>query len=161
MPADSRTRKMVSESGSQSALLVAGDSMAEEAAILTYSIAQPFQQALKAVRRVLTCRGLELSGELDVAGRLRQKLGIGTAPCVVLLASIPGALADAIAADPFAAGLVPIHVVVSSRAEHSEIHVLGLLPMNEDSRAMAAVKQIQTEVLQAVEKISMRAILSA
>lgn len=138
--------------------------MAEEPATITYSIAEPFQQALKSLRRVLLARGLKVDGELNVSSRIRQKLLIGTSPCVVLLISPSAALRKALASDSCAAGLAPLHVVVSCRGLHSEVHVLRLLPILSglsDKRAVAAVNQIQAEILQAVEKIGMRETLTA
>jgi uncharacterized protein (DUF302 family) len=137
--------------------------MAEEPATITYSIAEPFEQALKTVRRVLTERGLEVSGELDISSRIRQRLLIGTAPCVVLLVFPSGALDNPLGSDSCAAGLAPLHVVVSGRGMQSEVHILRILPVGGgplDRRARAAVNQIQVQILQAVEEIGMRVTLS-
>jgi len=135
--------------------------MAEEPATITYSIAEPFEQALKMVRRVLIGRGLEVSGQLDISSRIRQRLLIGTAPCVVLLVA-PSALLGKVLGSS-AAGLTPLHVVVSSRGMQSEVHVLRILS-NEggllDRHARAAVNQIQAQILEGIEKIGIRVTLT-
>jgi len=137
--------------------------MAEEPATITYSIAEPFEQALKTVRNVLTGRGLKVSGELDISSRIRERLLIGTSPCVVLLVSPLAVLGKALGSDSSAAGLAPLHVVVSSRGMQSEVHVLRILS-NEgaplDRLAMSAVNQIQAQILEAIEKIGIRATLT-
>jgi uncharacterized protein (DUF302 family) len=138
--------------------------MAEEPATITYSIAEPFQQALKSLRRVLSARGLKVSGELNISSRIRQRLLIGTAPCVVLLVSPSATLGKAIPSDSCVTGLAPLHVVISSRGLQSEVHVLRNLPTEGnllDQRATAVVNRIQAEILQAVEKIGMRVTLTA
>ncbi len=135
--------------------------MAEEPTTITYSIAEPFQQALKKVRRVLTARGLKVTGELHISDRIRQKLLIGTAPCVVLLVS-PPAPGDASASDSFPTGLAPLHVVVSGRGSQSEVHVLRILPIEgglSDTQVLGAMNQLQAGILDAIEKIGMRATL--
>jgi hypothetical protein len=135
--------------------------MAEEPATITYSIAEPFEQALKMVRRVLIGRGLEVSGQLDISSRIRQRLLIGTAPCVVLLVSPSAVLGKVLGSS--AAGLTPLHVVVSSRGMQSEVHVLRILS-NEggllDRHARAAVNQIQAQILEGIEKIGIRVTLT-
>ncbi len=137
--------------------------MAEEPATITYSIAEPFEQALKTVRSVLSGPGLKVSGQLDISSRIRQRLLIGTAPCVVLLVSPSAALGKTLGSDSSAAGLAPLHVVVSSRGRQSEVHVLRILS-NEggllDRQAMSAVNQIQAQILEAIEKIGTRVTLT-
>ena len=137
--------------------------MAEKPATITYSIGEPFEQALKTVRSVLTGRGLRVSGELDISSRIRQRLMIGTAPCVVLLVSPSATLGRALGIDSCAAGLAPLHVVVSSRGAQSEVHVLRIFPIEGgllDRQVMAALNQLQTQILHAVEKIGARVTLS-
>ena len=137
--------------------------MAEEPATITYSIAEPFEQALKMVRRVLNGRGLKVSGQLDISSRIRQRLLIGTAPCVVLLVSPSAALGKALRSDSSTAGLAPLHVVLSGRGMQSEVHVLRILS-NEggllDRQAIGAVNQIQAQILEAIEKIGIRVTLT-
>lgn len=138
--------------------------MADEPATITYSIAEPFQHALKSLRRVLSARDLKIVGELNISGRIRQKLLIDTAPCTVLYVWLSHRLSEALGADLCAAALAPLHVVVSGRGAQSEVHVLRTLPSDAgllDRRAIAALNQIQAEIAQAIEKIAMRVTLNA
>lgn len=138
--------------------------MADELGTITYLTAEPFRQALRSLRRILAARNLQIIGEFNISARIRQQLLIETAPCVVLYVWPSARLGEALGADPYAAALAPLHVVVSGRGAHSEVHVLRILPNDGsllDRRAMAALNHIQAEILQAIEKIGMRVTLSA
>jgi len=138
--------------------------MADQAGTITYLIAEPFQQALKSLRRVLSARDLKIVGDLNISHRIRQRLLIDTAPCVVLYVWPSPRLGEILGADPGAAALAPLHIVVSGRREQSEVHVLRALPRDcslLDGRAMATVNQIKAEIVRAIEKIGMRVTLTA
>jgi uncharacterized protein (DUF302 family) len=141
----------------------ASGKMAEQLATITYSIAEPFLQTLKSLRRAFFAQGLKVSKELNISSRIRQKLLIGTDPCAVLLVSPSAETGRALASDPCAAGLTPMHVVVSSRGDQSEVHILSVLPADAtsvDRMAIAALSRLQAGIVQAVEKIGMRVMLT-
>lgn len=137
--------------------------MAEQLATITYSIAEPFQQTLKSLRRAFLAQGLKVSKEVNISRRIRQKLLIGTDPCAVLLVSPSAEAGKTLASDPCATGLTPMHVVVSSRGHESEVHILRILPADVtslDRMAVGALSQLQAGIVQAVEKIGMRVMLT-
>jgi uncharacterized protein (DUF302 family) len=137
--------------------------MAEQLATITYSIAEPFLQTLKSLRRAFLAQGLKVSKELNISSRIRQKLLISTDPCAVLLVSPSTEVGKTLASDPCAAGLTPMHVVVSSRGYESEVHILRILPADApsvDRMAKTALSQLQAGIVQAVEKIGMRVMLT-
>ena len=134
-----------------------------EPATITYSIAESFGHALKSLRRAFLAQGLRVSKELNISSRIRQKLLIGTDPCAVLLVSPPAETEKTLAFDSYAAGLIPMHVVVSGRDSQTEVHILRVLPADAallDRTAIAALSQLQTGIVQAVEKIGMRVMLT-
>jgi uncharacterized protein (DUF302 family) len=136
--------------------------MADQPGTITYLIAEPFQQALKSLRRAFSARDLKIVGDLNVSYRIRQRLLIDTAPCVVLY--VWPRLGQTLGADPEATAIAPLHVVVSGRGKQSEVHVLRALPSDRgllDGRAMAALNQIKAEIGRAIEKIGMRVTLNA
>ena len=138
--------------------------MADVLGTITYLTAEPFRQALRSVRRILVARKLQIIGEFNISDRIRQKLLINTAPCVVLYVWSSARLSETLGGDPCAAALAPLHVVVAGRGGQSEVHVLRTLPSDAgllDRRAIAALNQIQAEIAQAIEKIAMRATLNA
>ena len=128
-------------------------------AVVTYSIAEPFAQAVKSVRRVIAAKDLRVTGESSVSGRIWRSLSIGTAPCVVLFVWPPAASVNDLALDSRAAALAPLHVVVCDRGSNSEVHVLRI-PVNEFGRlnraATAVIGQTQVDLLEALETIGMR-----
>jgi uncharacterized protein (DUF302 family) len=138
--------------------------MSDELATITYLMEEPFGQSLRSVRRILTARKLQIIGEFDISDRIRQKLLINTAPCMVLYVWPSVRLSESLGGDPGAAALAPLHVVVAGRGAHSEVHLLRTLPSDAgllDRRTSAAVNQIQAEIAQAIEKIAMRVTLNA
>src|ERR1017187_3477988 len=81
--------------------------MAAESATTTYLVSETFDLAVKSVRRVLADANLKLAGELDMSGRIRQRLLIGTAPCRVFFVAAPAAAVEEVGADPRTAALTP------------------------------------------------------
>jgi hypothetical protein len=133
--------------------------MAEELATTTYLVSEPFDLAVKSLRKVLSEANLQLAGELDMSGRIRQSLLIGTAPCRVLFVAAEAAAFEEVGSDPRAAALTPLHVVVSARGSQTEIHFLRALPDQNgplDRPTMEAFRQLQARIAQAVERIAMR-----
>ena len=138
--------------------------MAEELATTTYSVAEPFEQAIKSLRKALIDEKLKLAGELDLSGRVRRRLLISTAPCKVLFVTASPSAFEGLGADPWGAALTPMHIVVSARGAQTEIHFLRALPVQNgplDAATMAAFRQLQARITQAVERIGMRSVLVA
>ncbi len=132
--------------------------MPSGAAAITYVIAEPFETAVKALRRALTGGGLRISGEVNMSGRLRRRLMIGTAPCLILFVSRMEA------PEAGAAPLTPLHIVASARGRETEIHVMRVWPEEGEppsEAAIVALGAVLAEVGRAIEKIGMRAALGA
>src|SRR5215831_3608800 len=134
--------------------------MADESATVTYLIAEPFEQALRSLRRALFTRHLNVAGGFDISARIRRKLFMGTAPCMVLFVSPSHLLRTALATDPCAAALAPFHIVVSERGRQTEIHVLRT-PSGDcgtlEPSSLAILNQAHSEILRALESIGMPA----
>ena len=126
--------------------------MAAESATTTYYIPEGFDSAVRAVRRVLAEAGLKVSNELDMAGRLQRRLQVHTQGCKVLFVS-PGATRWK---DLGAAALTPLHVVISERGDHSEIHILRVPYGDDDLGSMA---DLRAQIADAIERIAMRVLL--
>lgn len=137
---------------------------AEEPATSTYSVSEPFEQTVKLLRKVLTERNLKLAGELDMSSRIRHTLLIRTAPCRVLFVTAEPAAIGEPHADPCAATLTPLHIVVSARGAQTDIHLLRTLPAQGDETerpAIAAIRELQGKITQAIERIGMRTAFGA
>jgi uncharacterized protein (DUF302 family) len=138
--------------------------MAAELATTTYLASEPFELAVKSLRKVLADANLKLAGELDMSSRIRKRLLIGTAPCLVLLVAATPAAFEKLRADPRAAAMTPLHIVVSARGSQTEIHLLRALPAQSgplDWPTMEIFRHLQARVAQAVERIAMRSTLGA
>jgi hypothetical protein len=135
--------------------------MAEEQATSTYLIAEPFERAVKIVRRALAGANLKLTGELNLSGRIQRQLLIDTAPCLLLFAC-PATPIPATSVGLSQASLTPLHIVVSGRGSQTEIHVLRVMPRDNgplDRVAVAALGELQSTISQAIGRIGMRAAL--
>jgi uncharacterized protein (DUF302 family) len=120
--------------------------------VVTFSISQPFSEAVRCVTAVLTARGLSVIADLDVSSRVRHTVGISLPPCKILYVW-PAATMEDVAAG--AAVYLPLHVVLTSRRSETDISVPSVTPdMHEMARV--AMTRAQREVLQSLECISMR-----
>ena len=135
--------------------------MACGAATTTFSIAEPFQEAVRSVREVLAAANLSITGELDLSSRIRRRLLIRTKPCLILFVSPSGPALQALSGDPHAAVQIPVHIVVSACGSGTEIHVLRVLPREGDpGDRLSALREVLAEISRAMEKIAMRATLA-
>ena len=138
--------------------------MATELATTTYLVSEPFEPAVKSLRRVLADANLKLAGELDMSGHIRERLLVAIAPCLVLFVGATGPDFDELGTDPRAAALTPLHIVVSARGSQTEIHLLRALPGQNgllDEPTMEVFRRLQARIAQAVERIAMRITLVA
>src|ERR1044071_7733382 len=124
--------------------------MEPASAIATYRIGEPFDRAVKLVRRVLSRTGLRITGELNLSGRIQRMLPVQTAPCVVLFATSAG----------FApAELAPLHFIISARRRITEVLVLRVLPRGDgtpDHHMPAARRDLQTLASEAMQTVGLR-----
>ena len=127
--------------------------MSPESATTTYYMPEHVEEAVRLVRRVLVEAGLKITGELDMAGRLRRRLQVDTPACKVLF------VAAGAAGKERGVTAMPLHVVVSERGEHSEIHIMRV-PATVDAQAAAPeLGQFRVRIAQAIERIAMRVLL--
>lgn len=102
--------------------------------MLTFRIAEPHQVALRMVRNALARHGLRTPAELNIAARIKQELGAGVAPCVVLYVDDPAVLLEAVVFNRGAALLIPEPVVVTGGERETEV-------LLRSSESLAGVKQ--------------------
>ena len=133
--------------------------MTDESATATYSIPEPFDEAVSSLRGVLTEAGLKIVGRLDLSARLRHRLLVQTPPCLVLFAGPATPLRDGPSGHLGAAALTPLHIVVSARGPQTEIHILRIPPPDgkPEDPALADLGRFRFRLSQAIEKIGMRA----
>ena len=123
--------------------------------LTSYVIDAVFDQALASLREALTAAGLTISGEMDVADRIRRQLGLGFGPCRVLLVDSPYLLVEALALDRSAAALFPLHVVVFERGAATHVHWFNLAHMRHGlpAAAVAPLAKLQAQLTHALESV--------
>ncbi|HUA63151.1 MAG TPA: hypothetical protein VML19_30635 [Verrucomicrobiae bacterium] len=135
--------------------------MLEEKTTCTYRIDEPFSRALKQLRKALAAANVKISGEIDMADRVRGSLLLSVPPCVVLLAWMAAWPAEDLPLDPCAAALTPLHIVVSARGPRTEVHFLRALPGSNRPPIFPcryAAGRLQAEIARVLGKIGRRSL---
>lgn len=124
---------------------------------LATTVSLPYDQAVDAVRDALSEQGFGVLSEIDLAGALREKLGVEVADQVILGACRPPLAYEALQADPSIAAVLPCNVVVRSLdPQRSLVEVfdpdvmLGLADHSALQTVAADAKQRLTAVLAAL-----------
>ena len=131
--------------------------MGSETGTITFSTPGSFADVLRSVRLALDRRGLRIVSELDVAERVKQSLGMRVPPCKVLCVWPNPSLAKDVY--PAAAVVLPLHVVVTSRGQQTDICVLSRIQAdtgNTDDFLRSTVRSTLAAVLLSLATISMR-----
>lgn len=89
--------------------------------LLSFRIDEPYDVALRMVRIALARQGLRAPAELNITARIRQELGAGVAPCMVLYVDDPAVLLEAVVFNRGAALLIPQPLVVTGDNRQSEV----------------------------------------
>lgn len=126
--------------------------------LLSFRIDEPYDVALRMVRIALARQGLRAPAELDIAGRIRQELGAGVAPCIVLYVDDPAVLLEAVVFNRGAALLIPQPLVVTGDNRHTEVLVRGPeLPAGDIPETVRdPLLGLQVRMTRAIESIAER-----
>ena len=89
--------------------------------LLSFTIDEPYDVALRMVRIALKRQGLRAPAELNITARIRQELGAGVAPCIVLYVDDPAVLLEAVVFNRGAALLIPQPLVVTGDNRQTEV----------------------------------------
>src|SRR5581483_12348013 len=87
----------------------------------SFRIDEPYEIGLRMVRIALARQGLRAPTELDITARIRQELGAGVAPCIVLYVDDPAVLLEAVVFNRGAALLIPQPLVVTGDNRQAEV----------------------------------------
>ncbi len=88
---------------------------------LTTTLAQPYGEAVEAVRAALGDQGFGILTEIDLKATLKEKLDGDVEPQVILGACRPALAHEAISLDPSIAAVLPCNVVVRSLSENATL----------------------------------------
>src|SRR5690242_12708165 len=89
--------------------------------VLSFRIDEPYDIALRMVRIALARQGLRAPAELDITSRIRQELGAGLAPCIVLYVDDPVILLEAVVFNRGAGLLIPQPLVITGDSRQAEV----------------------------------------
>jgi uncharacterized protein (DUF302 family) len=89
--------------------------------LLSFTIDEPYDVALRMVRIALAREGLRAPAELDITARIRQELGASVGPCIVLYVDDPAVLLEAVVFNRGAALLIPQPLVVTGDNRQAEV----------------------------------------
>ncbi|RAQ97234.1 DUF302 domain-containing protein [Thermogemmatispora tikiterensis] len=96
------------------------------------TLALPYEQAIERIKEALKAEGFGVLTEIDVRRTLHDKLGLETAPYVILGACNPHLAHRALELEPEIGLLLPCNVVVRAVADGSRVEIA-------DPQAMLAV----------------------
>lgn len=88
---------------------------------MSFRIEEPYEVALRMVRIALARQGLRAPAELDIGARIRQELGAGVAPSIVLYVDDPAVLLEAVVFNRGAGLLIPQPLVVTGSNGYAEV----------------------------------------
>lgn len=123
------------------------------------TVEHPFERAVEITREELAKEGFGVLSEVDIAGALKQKLGVDFRPYVILGACNPPLAHQALEAERDIGLLLPCNVIVYAADEEGRSVVAAMDPVealalagNEAIRPLAAeVKERLQRVLSSIE----------
>jgi hypothetical protein len=133
--------------------------MMEEGRILGFTIDQPFDVALRMLRRALAMESLRVPCELDTSARVKQELGVGLKQNIILFVDDPIRLLEATVMDPAGGLFIPKAVVLSSNGPESRVSVRSLDPVFMAGLPVsfrAAVTNLHERILSAIQRVGQK-----
>jgi uncharacterized protein (DUF302 family) len=137
-----------------------GTEMTSQGRIVAYTVDEPFDTALRMLRRTLAMEGLRVPCEVDAAARLEQELGVSLRQNVVLYVDDPIRLLEATVMNPAGGLFIPEPVVLSSVDQRScRVSVRSMEPLfSSDLPASlrGAVANLHERILAAIARIGQK-----
>lgn len=134
--------------------------MKSEGRILAFSVDEPFDVALRMLRRALAMEGLRVPCEIDAAARVKQELGVGLRQNVVLYVDDPIRLLEATVMNPAGGLFIPEPVVLSSVEQRScRVSVRSMEPLFSSDLPPSlknAVANLHERILAGVQRIGQK-----
>jgi hypothetical protein len=134
--------------------------MNSEGRIVAFTIDEPFDVALRMLRRALAMEGLRVPCEIDAAARVKQELGIGLKQNMVLYVDDPFRLLEGTVMNPAGGLFIPEPVVLSSvDARNCRVSVRSIEPLfSSDLPASlkGAVANLHERILAGIQRIGQK-----
>ena len=134
--------------------------MTQEPRIVSFTIDEPFDVALRMLRRALAREGLRVPCEVCTSGRLRTEWGVGLKDTIVLSVDAPLLLLEATVFSVAATLYVPEPVALSACSPHRCKAVVRSIKPLLDESLPATVRQalllLHERILNAIQAIGQR-----
>jgi hypothetical protein len=134
--------------------------MTTEGRIVAFTVDEPFDVALRMLRRALALESLRVPCEVDAAARIKQELGVGLKKNLVLYVDDPIRLLEGTAINPAGGLFIPEPVVLSSVDRSScRVSVRSMEPLfSSDLPASlrGAVANLHERILAAIQRIGQK-----
>ena len=133
--------------------------MNQQGRVVGFIIEQPFDVALRMLRRALAMEGLRVPHEFDSAARVKQELGVGLKQNMVLYVDDPIRLLEATVMNPAGGLFVPEPVVLSSADKVCRVSVKSIEPvfaMDLPASLRGAVSNVHERILAAIQRIAQK-----
>lgn len=107
---------------------------------------EPFEEVTKSTRAALADQGFGIITEIDMAATLQTKLGVTTAPYVILGACNPGLAHQATSAVPEVGVLLPCNVVVRAVDDGVRVDFMdpaAVMSMIDDPTVGSVAEQVK------------------
>ena len=125
--------------------------------VIGFLIDQPFDTALRMLRRSLAKERVRVVHEFDTAARVKQELGVGLKQNVVLYVEDPIQLLEATVMHPAGGLFVPEPVVLSSIGKTARVSVRSIDPVFASelpASVRGAVANLHERVLAGIARIA-------
>jgi hypothetical protein len=127
-----------------------------EGKIVAFTIDQPFDVALRMLRRSLALERLRAPHEFDTSARVKQELGVGLKQNIVLYVDDPIQLLEATVMNPAGGLFIPQPVVLSAADKGCRISVRSIQPLFGSELPVSlrgAVANLHERILAAIQRI--------
>ena len=128
--------------------------MSDQPATVTYTVPEPFDRTVSALRNAFSRRKLKVVDILHVSERIHQRLAIPTPPCLVLLVTPAEAGLDALRCSRTASVFLPFHVMIADRGPQCDVHFLRVSQIDSDAidqGTICALNRLQDEIADAID----------
>ncbi|WP_376794120.1 DUF302 domain-containing protein [Thermogemmatispora sp.] len=128
------------------------------------TLALSCEQAIERVKEALKAEGFGVLTEIDVQRTLRDKLGLETAPYVILGACNPHLAHQALAIEPEIGLLLPCNVVVRSVANGCRVEIAdpqAMLAVSGNERLEQIAQEARTRLQRALAALAPLSVPSA
>jgi hypothetical protein len=132
----------------------------QEPRLVSFTIEEPFDVALRMLRRALAREGLRVPCELSTSGRLRQELGVGLRDGTVLYVDAPILLLEATVFTLAGSLYIPEPVALAASGDDEcKAVVRSIKPLLDDSlptTVREAMLLLHERILRAIQSIGHR-----